>query len=265
MYKLICLAWMTSYVLSGCNSNTANQSPAKDTVKQPIDTSAYQMRTIKDVEPGCDTTKNKCTFITISYPYFSDQPALNDSIESRVAKIYLTENPLSSLKELRSTFMHDYLQFKKESYAEGRTYEFTNTTKVLTNSPLLTTIQFDSYTYTGGAHGASLTTFINWDNKAKKQVLLDDILIPGYRDSLSRIAESIFRKNEGISPQDDLKAYFFEHNTFKLNTNYLLTNSGIKFLYNQYEIKPYAAGKTELFIPYTAIKNLLRSNTVISE
>ena len=263
MYKIICLAWITGFLLSGCTFKSTKQSPTKDTVKHTPDTSAYQMRAVKDVEPNCDTTKNKCTYMTISYPYFSDQPALNDSIERRIAKIYLAENPLSSLKELRSVFMKDYLLFKKEPYAEGRTYEFMNTTRVLTNRPALMTLQFESYTYTGGAHGGSLTTFINWDTKAKKSVLLDDILIPGYANSLNRIAENIFRKNEGITPTDDLKAYFFENNVFKLNTNYLLTDSGIKFMYNQYEIKPYAAGKTELFIPYTAIKSLLKPNTVI--
>jgi hypothetical protein len=48
-------------------------------------------------------------------------------------------------------------------------------------------------------------------------------------------------------------------------TNFSVTPIGIKFLYNQYEIKPYAAGITELFIPYAQIKSLLRPNSVVTQ
>jgi hypothetical protein len=45
----------------------------------------------------------------------------------------------------------------------------------------------------------------------------------------------------------------------------MLTPVGIRFLYNQYEIKPYAAGQTDLVVPYTQIKQLLKPNTVIAQ
>jgi len=64
---------------------------------------------------------------------------------------------------------------------------------------------------------------------------------------------------------DTIKNHFFKGDKFALNDNYLITPLGIRFLYNPYEIKPYAAGTTDLFIPYDKIKSLLRPNTVITQ
>jgi hypothetical protein len=39
----------------------------------------------------------------------------------------------------------------------------------------------------------------------------------------------------------------------------------LRFLYNQYEIKPYPAAETNILIPYSQIAPLLRPNTVITQ
>src|SRR5690606_12490211 len=122
----------------------------------------------------------------------------------------------------------------------------------------------ESYIYTGGAHGGSFLSYINWDNQARKQISIYEVLKPGSEDSLRVIAEKIFRRNEGISSTDPLKQYFFEDNKFVLNNNYLFSPEGIKFLYNEYEIKPYSSGRTELLIPYEAIRHLLKPESAIS-
>jgi hypothetical protein len=52
--------------------------------------------------------------------------------------------------------------------------------------------------------------------------------------------------------------YFFENQRFILNDNFVLTQKGIKFLFNVYEIKPYTAGITELEIPYEKLNGILK-------
>ncbi|MEB0249576.1 RsiV family protein, partial [Mucilaginibacter sp. 5B2] len=63
-------------------------------------------------------------------------------------------------------------------------------------------------------------------------------------------------------PLDD---YFFDKNIFKLNENYSITPIALRFMYNQYEIKPYASGQTELLIPYSEISKLMRPQSVASQ
>jgi hypothetical protein len=130
----------------------------------------------------------------------------------------------------------------------------------------LTTLQIDGYVYEGGAHGARSVSFINWNTKRNKCVTLSDILIDGYNNKLTAIGDTIFRQQEKLSYTSSLaRDYKFEKQRFALNHNYSITPLGIRFFYNEYEIKPYAAGPTNLFIPYSKIKSLLRPNTVVTQ
>ena len=42
--------------------------------------------------------------------------------------------------------------------------------------------------------------------------------------------------------------------------NFILGNETITFVYNPYEIAPYAVGSTELIIPFGDIKDLLKNS-----
>jgi hypothetical protein len=127
-------------------------------------------------------------------------------------------------------------------------------------------MQLSGYSFQGGAHGSSLTMFMNWDAKSSKVIKLNEILIDNYQHPLDSIGEKIFRTQEKLSDTEPLKInYFFAKDKFALNDNFLITPTGLRFLYNEYDIKPYAGGKTELFIPYAQIQLLLRPNSVVSQ
>lgn len=137
---------------------------------------------------------------------------------------------------------------------------------VLRQDSSLTTLLLKGYSYLGGAHGGSLISFINWNTKANKKIALSDIFMDGYQEKLRQVAEQIFRKDEKLSDTASLaNDYFFKDSKFALNNNFCITPIGIRFLYNEYEIKPYSAGTTSLFIPYEQIESLLRPNTVVSQ
>ncbi len=42
-----------------------------------------------------------------------------------------------------------------------------------------------------------------------------------------------------------------------------VTKEGLKFLYNPYEIKPYAAGNTALIVPFSTIKDILKPSSIL--
>jgi hypothetical protein len=127
-------------------------------------------------------------------------------------------------------------------------------------------MELSGYKFLGGARGYSLTNFINWNTKAGKKIELKDIFRDGYAKKLNSVAEKIFRKQEKLSDTAALKPnYFFPESKFTLNNNFLITPIGIRFLYNQYEIKPYQAGVTNILIPYAEILSLLRPGTVITQ
>jgi hypothetical protein len=260
MYRLF--LFLTAAVLFCSCSNSKTTQLSQDSVN--TDTAVYALKSIIENDEDCDSTLSKdCRIVDISYPEFENQPALNDSVNKRIQKIYTTETSYESVSDMVQGFMADYRSFKTDPNFNNRVYTLMSKTKVLTNNQVLGLL-IESYIYTGGAHGGSFVTFINWDTQARKQISIYDVLKPGTHDSLRVIAEKIFRQNEGISSTDPLKQYFFENDRFVLNENYLFTAEGIKYIYNEYEIKPYSSGRTELLIPYNSIRNILRPESVIS-
>lgn len=268
----VCLLFSLAIGLMGCGNNNGKKLKSNKPNGNGFDTITYTIKTITRDDDNCDSAKEKnCRIINIRYHFFDSHPVLNDSVKSLLLAIYPFERSGSaskpSLEGQADEFMEQYRKFRKEPYSEGRKYELISSTKVLTESGDLFTMQLDSYTYSGGAHGASFTRFFNYDVKSKKMVHLQDVLNEGFKDSLNVIAEQIFKKNEGLDVGKPLPSsgYFFENDKFSLNDNYVFTPQGIMFLYNQYEIKPYAAGQTKLLIPYDLIKKLMKPGTVLDQ
>jgi hypothetical protein len=231
------------------------------------DTLTYQYKTFKQRAANCGTKPDSdCTVINIKYPAFAAQPDLNDTVRHRVASLFgVYQKTDTSLTQFATHFMKAYQQ-DMVNRNSGINYTVQTTANIVRQDSSLITLQFKGYSFQGGAHGSSITTFINWNTKAHQEVKLKDILIDNYQHALDSVGEKIFRAQEKLSATEPLKTnYFFKDDKFSLNENYLITPVGIRFIYNQYEIKPYAAGQTELIIPYSQIQPLLRANTVVSQ
>lgn len=229
------------------------------------DTLTYHYEVFKQRADDCGSKPDSgCTVINIKYPRFSGESELNDTIVHRVTTLFqISEDEGKNLTELAKQFMDTY---RKGRRVPRIPYTLLTQAKVVRQDSDLVTIEISGYNFMGGAHGSSITTFINWNTAAKRNVTLADILTDGYQKPLTAVAEKIFRQEEKLSDTASLKTdYFFTNGVFGLNHNFLITPIGLRFLYNQYEIKPYAAGQTNLVIPYPQIKSLLKPHTVVSQ
>ncbi|MFD1256107.1 DUF3298 domain-containing protein [Mucilaginibacter terrae] len=258
--RLILLAAVAAS-MAACNS-----APKKEIADIYTDTLTYQFKAINSKADDCaGKPDSTCTTVKFKYPAFDKQPLLNDTVVTGLATLMDRQKGIAGLQRLTWQFLQDYKDFKKQDPRSVMFFTLDCKVNVVRQDSSLVNLEYKGYQYTGGAHGSSYIKYLNWDVSAGKKILLSDILKPGYGPELNRVAEKIFRKQENLTEIASLKDnYFFKGDKFSLNENYLLTPLGLKFIYNQYEIKPYAAGQTTLVVPYSEIKTLLQPGTVVA-
>ncbi|MFD2146566.1 DUF3298 and DUF4163 domain-containing protein [Mucilaginibacter antarcticus] len=255
--------------LGACNWSNGNSGQAEPDIT--TDTLTYTTKIIKERANDCvNKADSACTVASITYPVFNGQQLLNNSIRHKLIMLFGGNNPDvkpdTSLQLYAKNFIKGYENDSPKQNNAGIFYTLAIKAALTRQDSSLTTLELSGYSYQGGAHGGSTTAFINWDTKANNDIRLKDVLIAGYRDSLTAIAETIFRQQEKLTPTASLaNDYFFKDAKFTLNENFVITPVGLKFLYNQYEIKPYAAGQTIVLIPYANIKSLLKPKSVITQ
>jgi hypothetical protein len=232
---------------------------ASDTDKPAIttDTLKYSYKIIERKSADCANKKDSgCIVAKIKYPVFIGQKLLNDTISHHLLTQFgIVIKPDNNLDQLADDFLKS-----------GRDFRLNTNTEVIREDSSILIMELSGYKFLGEGRAYTLTNFINWNTKTGKKIELKDIFTDGYANGLNSIAEKIFRKQERLSDSAALKPnYLFAGGKFELNNNFLITPIGIRFLYNQYEIKPYPADETNLLIPYSDILSLLRPNTVVTQ
>jgi hypothetical protein len=210
---------------------------------------------------------NSETYWKCDYPVFESSKA-GDIINATILKAIISrtpspesQSPASSVEEAAGTFIKqcDDLMTSKKEHAWP--WQSETSGDVLLDRSGMVTVSIFTYAFTGGAHGMSIMQFLVFDAATGKQLGLTDIFKPGFETTLDNLIERRFRQMKGLSEKDSLngeKGGLFE-NHLRHNENFAVTGSGIRFLYNQYEIAPYAAGQITINLSFDELKEILKS------
>ena len=108
--------------------------------------------------------------------------------------------------------------------------------------------------YLGGAHGSYVIHYYNFDRKCGKLIGIKDVVPAGKEASVLKAMEQQLCKDWGALNLADLqqKTGITMLSDLYLTNNFLLKGDSIEFLFNQYEIAPYAAGLIGITIPLPA-------------
>ncbi len=118
----------------------------------------------------------------------------------------------------------------------------------------------EHYDFTGGAHGNESMIYFVFDTKEKKKLELTDIFPESSMKELSILIEQQIRKQYEIEENIPLSEYLFEDHITAPSKNFYLTEEGIGFYWNEYEIAPYSAGPVDVEISYSDLLSLMTEN-----
>jgi len=263
MIKKLILCAIVAVVATACNNNENSQSDA-DTGSTTADTLSYSYDSVKVISKNKVANANDVTKATITYPVFETEK-LNEFVKRQVFDFIGKDEQATSYTDIANSFINGYDDFYKQNKDSEQYWFLLIKINVVYQTNNYLALKYINADYSGGAHPNTVITYINYNPKTNQTITLDSLIAKEQQPKLLAIAEGIFRKDEKLSATAPLTdGYFFEDGKFALAQNFYVNKNGLVFVYNPYEIKPYAAGITTLTIPFTALKEIAKPNTILT-
>lgn len=177
-----------------------------------------------------------------------------------IAEKFIEENKNGDLAKEATEFYNDAL---KEDF-EFHPYSLEETFDITYNRNKIVSILSTSYSYTGGAHPNHLQSNVIYDLTTNKKLELTDIL-----NKTENEIKQIFIDGFSKMVDNEPDKYFKEaKETISNNTNeidkinFYLSNNGLVFFFEVYEIAPYAAGNPSFSIPFENNEDLFNEKFI---
>jgi len=119
----------------------------------------------------------------------------------------------------------------------------------------------ERYVFMGGAHGSNYRIFYNFDLETGELLHEKDLFKENYEKPLTDLLLSnLISQNEDVQLVEDLKEFGYNVDEIAPNDNFFLTDSSLVYVFNPYDIAPYALGETEISITFDQLRDLLQSD-----
>lgn len=222
--------------------------------------------------------KPACHFnLRMEVPYVEDNSSLSLSLQRFLTAIprqgAFVEDSDGTVAGMADnylrTYIMQYLQEGKDaidSYGEDMqaaatwmSYEEQAEGTVYFHEGSFLSYQFKVYSYMGGAHGNTVTTNRVFDMSSQNTVTLSNLFT---EESLSVVADNL---RQALAIQNDCQTVdeliqsgiFFSAGEIEPNDNFLLDNKGLTWIYDPYEIAPYAYGPVTVSLSWNQLVDLI--------
>ena len=221
-------------------------------------------------QPGTTEENAHCATLNIAFPTISSPShaelakTFNQFIQGQLLD-YSDENDKqpASLDELATMFFKD---FRANPPDMNSAWEMERSITTVYSNARVVTLLFSENGYTGGAHPFSGQRYFVLNTQTGEALTLKDLVGSSAQDTLTKAAEQAFRQARELAPNASLTdaGFWFEGDKFKLNDNVGVLPDGLHFIFNPYEVAPYAMGQTEFTVPYSALRDVLPADSPLT-
>lgn len=212
-------------------------------------------------EPECEA----CAKIQLAYPVTSGKNRagrkINAALDRWVTRVIdLSPDQESETVEQAVTAFKEAYEKIKSDFPEDYTsnWETNISGELCYEDKQLLAVCMNTYSYTGGAHGYGSSHYLLFDKKKGEMIETDGLVKD--RSGFMSLAEDKFRKQFLLDEHLPLneQGYMFEGDQFHLPENIGYTSTGLRLIFNPYEIAPYSEGQIIIEIPYEEVNPFLR-------
>ncbi|MBU1796955.1 MAG: RsiV family protein, partial [Bacteroidetes bacterium] len=249
----------------GCKEDKQNEIFSDSDSVKSINFDDNQIRYYEKVyfkSYGNSLDSNDYAEVKIEYPEIitarASYDSINNYINNQILNFPLNEETYNNIDEIADSLFSSYIDVQKE-FADYQTKWFINSNiKILGIFKNIISFKTEEAMFVGGANSFYNVIYSNFDISTGKIIYFEDVVNTDNLEELESIGKKIFYNIRNIPESKSLEnaGYWFENKSFELNDNFAITDSGLIFFYNLYEIASRAEGTTELFLPKEKIIGL---------
>lgn len=250
--------------LASCQqqTNQETKSEAETAALQGLDSLNYRIDTLS--RSLLCALPEPCVYIELERLLIEDTGKVAQRLNKMIEKALITSNLTQdtsyvSYESMAQSLIDEYRQLSKEEPSYRRNWEMMQDLNPYLNQIGLFGLSAYHYSYTGGAHGNLYVSTHLFRLKDGIQLNLDSLLLPEQKANLVKIAALQFKEQMEIKDEQSLAeaGYWFEEGFF-LPLNFTLTEEGLEFIYNTYEIAPYSEGVIRLKLSWPDFAPLIK-------
>jgi hypothetical protein len=124
--------------------------------------------------------------------------------------------------------------------------------RIVQKSDRLITVEFAVNKFLGGAHDDKRFHTLNFDLFNRKALTLKDLFDPAtnYMELVAKTCrEDLLKRRDQIGSDSAMIASGTSPDSLRFFANFELKPDGIEFLFNPYQVAPYASGEQRVFVP----------------
>lgn len=244
-------------------------------VKQKIDAVSFKTITVKHVHHLNDNAKNPILSVELNYQFptaYSD-----DSILKKIRKIMLADflPDVADTATEPETAMNAYVKEKIRLYESSEDIikdedlqdngtqpeiAWSDNTNLLVrcNSDGLLSYTVESKQMSGGAHGGTIFRNSVIDLKTGEKLREEDLFTDASAPLINNIIlKKLELQNKVETPEELEQIGYFDVSQIGQYKNFYLTNEGLVYTFNEYEIAAYAVGTIEVTLTFKDLEGFV--------
>lgn len=110
------------------------------------------------------------------------------------------------------------------------------------------------------------TELMTFDTEQKRKISENDLFIDGYEEGLTEVIQTKLMQSYKVHTLEDLvHEGFFTPKEIQPNGNFMLTSSGIKYIFNTDEIASHLLGQIVLELNWDDVSHLIRPGSLVEQ